>query len=202
MMAVPSASADIERYYRNTYVKFKGFGDLLFYIQRVTPENITGVDENGDDFVLTLSEDAPYQLDYILPNRALFQYKDRVAMLQRIPARQYKRGLCPENVRIIRPGVAESSNGGQIDISFDSLKVFVNKPQYRTLKEAVYSKTRDKEVALTPRAWFSRLNQALYFDRAGVAAFNRDAKRWTTVSGFKEEVQALVSADPFPCEVV
>ena len=81
MLFKSSNANDIEKYYYNTYIKFKEFGDRLFYIQGVTSEKVFGLDENDDYFELLLSDEAPYEVDYILPNKACFSYSDTVYQL-------------------------------------------------------------------------------------------------------------------------
>lgn len=198
MIATSSNADDIRRYFQGTYVKFREFGDTLFYIQEVNSERIWGQDENQDDFVVYLSNQHPYSLDYVLPNRAVFQYSNRVAMLQRIPARQYRRGLSEDNTKMFFP-----SSGTVLDINFTTLKKFVRKTSYRSLKEALFGKGKDKEIALNSRMWFNRNSQTLMCDVFPIGVFDRANSSFLAVpSILKQDVEALIRQDPFECKVL
>ena len=162
---------DIEKYYYNTYIKFKEFGDRLFYIQGVTSEKVFGLDENDDYFELLLSDEAPYEVDYILPNKACFSYSDTVYQLQRIPARQYRRGLCDGNTQIV------NGNGDKMGLGFKLLSAFVNKPRYVSFGEAFTAKAKVKALALTPRMWFKRNNGGIYVDTIMIGTYSYETKQ-------------------------
>lgn len=130
MLFVPSVWEDIHKYYRGTYVKFKNFGDTLFYIANVTATQITGTDQENNPFVLDLNEEAPFEMDYVLPHRAVFQYNDHAVVLQRRPERQYRRGLCTNNVQVTRVG-----STSRMELTFDLLKAYVAKQQYYRLTD-------------------------------------------------------------------
>lgn len=197
MILKPSNANDIQRYFSGTFVKFSGFGDRLFYINEVNKDAIHGKDDDGHDFILSLHEEAPFEMDYVLPNRAVYQLGKTVAMLQRIPARQYKRGVCDDNTKLFRPG-----NGERMDLTLANLKKFVNKPSYRTLRQALYGKSADIEIAITPRFWFRKRDQTLFLDTVPVALFQRDTRKIQTSKLFKQDVANLVSIDPFEVEIV
>lgn len=197
MRMSPSVWRDIDRYYKNTWVKFQEFGDSLFYIQEVTNKEITGIDTSGGEFILYLSEELPYHMTYVLPHRAVFQYRDYAYLLSRNPARQYKRGLSTENTTLRR-----LPDGDAIDIKKELLVAYVEKQAYTTLREALYGKGRQKSLALGSRFSFDKPGQNLYLDTRRIAIFSRDAKQLLTTPLFKTDVQALVDVDPFEVEVI
>ncbi len=162
MQFTPQNVNDIDRYYRDTYVKFKEYGERLFYIQSVSPSMVTGTDEDGTYFEVHLRSSNPYQMDYILPHKAVFQYKDNVYLLQRIPAKQYRRGLCSGNTQIIRV-----TDGEKIPMIAPILKAFVNKQNYSTFSEAF--KSKHKAFALGPRMHFLKADAGIYIDMTLVA---------------------------------
>jgi hypothetical protein len=161
---------DIQKYYESTYVKFAEFGDKLFYIQRVREEMIQGIDDTDTAFELYLSDDHPYAVNYLLPHKATFQWKDSVYVLQRIPARQYRRGLCADNTML-----TNVATGNNTDISFNALKAFVSKPQYSSFGQAFNSKEKTKAIALTNRMTYLRTGYIL-FDQKRVASYDHDRK--------------------------
>lgn len=183
---------DIRRYFRGTFVKFQEFGDVLFYINDVMGDAVHGVDENGDDFVLHLHDSRPYQVDFILPHKAVYQHGRDVAIIQRNPARQYRRGICEDNITIRR-----LISGNLMEVSFDNLKVFVNKPNYRSLREAIYGKNSLYSVAVTPRFAFDKRSSVLWLMNKQIAIYNRETKTFEGSPLFKEDIQELIAQDPW-----
>lgn len=189
MLCIPNTWRDIQRYYEGTYVKFREFGETLFWIQRVREDAITGKSEDGEEFILHLHSDAPYVIDYILPHKAVFQKGEHVYALQRIPARQYKRGLCNDNTQIVNMLTQEKQNFG-----FPLLKAFVNKQSYPSLDEAIWGKsTTRRAVALSSRMWFNRQSGGLYADVMAIGHANRETRVLTINPLFREETKDLVA---------
>lgn len=162
---------DIQKYYENTYVKFSEFGDKLFYINYVGPDKVAGVDDENTAFELFLSDSAPYTVNYLLPHKAVFQWKDSVYLLQRIPARQYRRGLCSDNTMI-----TNVTTGTRLDIGFNSLKAFVGKPSYSSFSNAFNTKAKTKAVALSSRMSYLRSGYIL-IDSHKIAQFDYNTKK-------------------------
>ena len=162
---------DIQKYYENTYVKFSEFGDKLFYINYVDPNKVAGVDDENTAFELFLSDSAPYMVNYLLPHKAVFQWKDSVYLLQRIPARQYRRGLCSDNTMI-----TNVATGTRLDIGFNSLKAFVGKPSYSSFSNAFNTKAKTKAVALSSRMSYLRSGYIL-IDSHKIAQFDYNTKK-------------------------
>lgn len=143
MLFVPSNHEDISKYYKNTYVKFKNFGDTLYFINHVSSTKVSGTDQDGNPFDLDLNEEAPFEMEYVLPHRAVFQYGDIAVVLQRRPERQYRRGLCGNNVMVSKVG------SGRLDLTFDVLKAYVSKQSYHCLND-VFTSTK-QSLAISPR---------------------------------------------------
>ena len=162
---------DIQKYYENTYVKFSEFGDKLFYINSVGSDKVAGVDDENTAFELFLSNSAPYMVNYLLPHKAVFQWKDSVYLLQRIPARQYRRGLCSDNTMI-----TNVTTGTRLDIGFNSLKAFVGKPSYSSFSNAFNTKAKTKAVALSSRMSYLRSGYIL-IDSHKIAQFDYNTKK-------------------------
>ena len=182
---------DIHRYYRNTYVKFKETGDCLFYINQVSQNVVSGTDEDGTAFDLYLNNDDPYEVDYVLPNKSYFQYAKRACMLQRIPAKQYRRGLCSDNVRI----TALTRTGGNqgIDISFEVLKAFVAKQAYPSIRTVLTQRPRPLSIALSPRFAYVPDQGILFCDQLSVASIDKKENTLRILrSIFTPEIEVLV----------
>jgi hypothetical protein len=189
MMFVPMYAEDISKYYRHTYVKFKETGDTLYYIRDVNHRMIRGTDQDGTEFELYLSDDHPYEVDYVLPNKSFFQLSKSACLLQRIPAKQYRRGLCSENTRITRIG--KTGNLVSLDLSFDVLKAFVSKQTFPSLA-TVLMKKAPVSVALSPRFAYVPEIGAILADLNIVAYVDKKEKKIKMVHQiFKPEVQEL-----------
>jgi hypothetical protein len=166
MFFTRSSVSDIEKYYCKTYVKFKEFGDRLFWINRVLDDRVVGHDQDEQEFELMLADEYPYEVDFILPNRAVFQYKDRALLLQRVPMRQYKRGLCEQNIQVV-----DTTTGSKMDFGFPLLKAFVTKQRYFTFTEAIQRKnSKTKGYALNSRMSMSN-NHLLRVDTTPIGEF-------------------------------
>ena len=187
---------DIDKYYSGTYVKFKEHGDRLFYIKNVDPNSITGIDEDEQVFELYLHDSHPYEIDYILPSRAIFQYGKKVVMLQRNPARQYKRGLCSNNVRVI-----DLYTGDTMPIGFNVLKAFVNKQKYYSIDDAVKKKYKLNSYALSPRFSYHAGQCTFKVDTKTVGVYEHTSKKIGMKPLFMDEFKALMS-EHSPIEVI
>jgi hypothetical protein len=174
MMFIPMLADDINKYYRHTYVKFKETGDTLYYIRDVNHRLIRGTDQEGTEFELYLSDDHPYEVDYVLPNKSFFQLAKSACLLQRIPAKQYRRGLCNENTRITRIG--KTGNLVSMDLSFDVLKAFVGKQTFPSLSTVLIQRAKPISVALSSRFAYVPENGMLFADLTPVAQINKKEK--------------------------
>jgi hypothetical protein len=166
---------DIIKYYKNTYVKFKETGDRLFYIRTVDRHSVRGIDQDDTEFELWLSDDHPYEVDYILPNKSFFQFNKRACLLQRIPAKQFQRGLSGNNTKITALTKAGSNNN--LDLNFELLKSFVAKQHFPDFITAVRNKGRFASVALSSRFAYVPDRASIMLDNTIVAQVDKDNKR-------------------------
>ena len=98
-------------------------------------------------------------------------------MLQRIPARQYRRGLCSGNTQIV-----SCYSGEKINMGIALLKAFVNKQRFSPFSAAFAAKSKLKSVALSPRMWFHRGQARVYIDFTPVAQYNYETKQLTILN--------------------
>lgn len=160
MQFIPQNTDDIIRYYKNTFVKFKETGDTLYYIKYIKDSCVSGVSQDSTPFELYLSEEHPYEVEYVLPHKSFFQWKDHACLLQRIPAKQYQRGISSNNVSLKLLGARGS--GHEIPLDFDVLTAFVSKQMFFSLDSATTSEKTS--VALSPRMAFIPSNRQIYLD--------------------------------------
>ena len=191
MLFVPSVRSDIQKYYMNTFLKFKETGDLLLYLTGVDNYSITGQVEDGRDFKLYMAEDTPYEVDYILPHKSFFQYGQHAVMLQRIPAKQYFRGISPENTSVTykKPGQEIPS---PLPLSFEILKAFVQKQKFLKLSEAL---TADlSSCVLGSRMMYMRANKTIYIDFHPVAKLASNNKHIVMYAPiFQEDIKEFLN---------
>ena len=188
---------DIERYYNKTYVKLEQYGDKLFYISSVSPDKVCGTTEDGDVFEIQLHEE-PYHVNYLLPHKSVFQLGERSAMLYRIPAKQYKRGLCAENTRISYIDVPGKLNG--MTLNFTYLKQYVTKQAYPSLETAMKNTNGFQSVALSPFMSYVPKGHLLFVYNTQVAKLVKGA--WQMKSAlFRDEVAAISQGTKFKVAV-
>lgn len=168
MELVPSNVADIYKYYGDSYVKLPGFGDKLFLITKVNEDAIYFEDSNGKPGTITLHEDHPFLLDMVLPHKAMYQMGNYCFLLQRLPARQYNRGITEKNCRISALGEAGWTYK---NTSFSALEGYTNKPMYRPLHEVIETRWSGSE-ALGARFAYLASNKGIYCDQKLVATVN------------------------------
>jgi hypothetical protein len=195
MLLIKDNYRDIQRYYESTWVKFREEGDKLYFIQKVDEDSIVGIDEDGNEFVFTLDNTAPYTLDYILPSKACFQFKSRVLVLSRIPAKQYQRGLSASNTQVV------DLTGRNQPLSFTILKEFVNKQQYLTLDAALFDRKRRHSAALSSRFSLLCENNALFLDTIRIGYVFVKEKRVMAPKIFWPEIRDLMNMSPLSKEM-
>ena len=189
MLFTPANYEDISKYYRKTFVKFKETGDMLFYIREVNSERVSGLAQDGTPFDLFLSEEFPYEVDYVLPRKSFFDFSNHAVLLQRVPAKQYQRGISNGNVSVsvLKAGGSPSD----LPLDFAVLRAFVSKQVFESLDTAINS---DKtSVVLSQRFAFTPANRKIYADFTCVGQMlpkRKEIKCFYAL--FKPELERLV----------
>jgi hypothetical protein len=182
-------TADIVKYFHNTYVKFKEEGDKIFRIKRVNPNHVLVEDCRGEEAIIDLEEG--YHLDYVMPKKTVFQVGESSYFLSRIPARMWKKGMSVDNTQF----QVLSSTGMWVPTSFDinTLESFVNKPCYFKLDDAIANFTGAtglQSAALTPRISISK-NGSVHIDTVMVGKYSFAKKELTYKAIFREELSKV-----------
>lgn len=190
MECTPNNWKDVQRYFHNTYVKVEEYGDTLFYIEGVSPNKIFGKTENGDYFEIELHQHQPFNLSYVLPHKAVFQYNKRAVLLQRIPAKQFKRGISIDNVSI-----SFTDTGAYLDLTLDLLKAYTTKQRYFTFTDAFLTKgSKLLSYALTSRMSCTKGTGVIYVDNTPVARYaHNDVKIYVDKPNFRPDIEQLVA---------
>lgn len=162
---------DVRKYYEKTFVKFPVLtNDQLWFIDRVTSDLIEVRATNGDEAAIDLSKG--YEMDFVIPKKTVYQYGECAVMLSRIPARQWKKGMCKANTSFQILTTNGWTNG-----SFDAgiIEGFINKPSYFSPYEAFEKFEQSPELqsaALTPRISMTAKG-AIYIDEVMIGKFQQ-----------------------------
>ena len=167
---------DIERYFHGTWIKLPVDAeaghldpDLLIRVDRVNRDYVQGIGEDDSRYVIHLSGDPElaFNVDYILPHKSYFVHNNNACLLTRVPARQYKRGLCSENTEVYQLTSKEGFN--KLEITVDLLKSYTRKPAFSTLAEVAQG--GKSSFALAPRFAIA-LDGNIFCDTTRIGRFN------------------------------
>ena len=168
MLATNQNWKDVQKYYQGTFVKFKELGDIPLLVEKVNQNSIWAVQKNGEKVELVFCAEG-YELDYCIPKKTVYQDGAHAHILERIPARMWRKGWSEENSCISQI----QSNGEHIrtNFRFDSVYAFVNKPAYGNLEDI--NNKGYASVALNNR-FYACANKTIGVDGHSVGAFNID----------------------------
>lgn len=190
-------AGDIDKYFRHTFMKFPGFaGDTLHRIDSVDESRVRGMflDDEGSEaefqFELHPSyKQTPPDVDFLFPQKAWFQMGEHALFLHRLPARQYRKGICSENTAIYRLVQKDYGPLEGYALQFDSLKAYVEKPAYRSL--STLDHTSGISWALSRRMAVN-CEGSLYVDTLEVGQVDWAAKKVKVKETiFREEILAI-----------
>lgn len=175
---------DVEKYFYDTYVKFKETGDTIYRITGVNSEYITAVSLNGDEVGIDLKN--PYKIDFLLPKKASFNMGNTAFHICRIPARQWKKGISKQNTSFTK----YTNNGWQV-CGWDHamLEGYVNKPSYAKVEnlQELFNQGY-AAAAITPRIVVAS-NGNIFVDTVVVGKWAFDKALITTRQLFEIEMK-------------
>jgi len=122
-----STYSDICKYYPDNIVKFKETEDRLWHIVHIGSNEVRCQDADGFEIFLDLED--PYEVDYPLPGRVVYQNGAHACVLFRIPAKQYNRGIHSQNTALLQ--LKAEGVWSNIGFSIQKLQQFVDKPAYQ-----------------------------------------------------------------------
>lgn len=175
---------DVEKYFYDTYVKFKETGDTIFRITGVNSEYITATSLQGEEVGIDLKN--PYNIDFLLPKKASFNFGGTAYHISRIPARQWKKGISKQNTCF-----AAYTETGWKNVSFDHalLEGFANKPAYIKAPDLKgFFEQGTKAAAISPRIVVAN-NGNIFVDTVVVGKWALDKELITTRQLFEVEMQ-------------
>ena len=176
---------DVEKYFYDTYVKFKETGDTIYRINGVNADFITAVSLDGEEVGIDLKK--PYTIDFLLPKKTSFNRGNTAYHVSRIPARQWKKGISKQNTMFS----AYSPSHGWKMVTWDHslLEGFVNKPGYAQPGElkTLFANGHDA-VAITPRMVVAS-NGNIFVDTVVIGKWAFDKELITTRQLFELEIK-------------
>lgn len=118
---------DVEKYYKGTYIICPEVDPHTpLYVKRTTPGGVeVQINSMGETSFIDVTEQ-PYEIKSPLSNRRQwFQLSDmHAALLVRIPARMWKKGVHEENTALFALG-EKALGTSQLGVSFDMLRAFL-----------------------------------------------------------------------------
>ena len=149
MRVTPDNYGDAEKSFSGCFIKVKEYGDTICLLQKALPQALIGEDEHGNAIAIEIdghtSGKVGYDLDYIIPKKTFYQRGNYAMFLSRIPARQWKKGICKANTALHR--VMQDGGFAAINLTFEELAAYTKKPDYQT-PDQIQGKY---SVALSPR---------------------------------------------------
>lgn len=192
---------DLDKYFRNTFVKFVGlrgkFSDgtecapaeeLVHSVEVINNSYIKGKRwENGEavpyQFMLYSEKQVPApEIEFILPRKSYFNTDDGAMLLQRIPARQYRRGVCGDNTMIHQ--LAPSGGFGSLGVQLELMDKYVRKPHFYTFEERPVSYAVSRRIAIA--------GTKVYVDQIIIGSINYATKTVHVLPLFIPELEAII----------
>lgn len=157
---------DIKKYFHQTYMKFPLIGDEVVFVDGVSPEGLTGKflspEKHGEGvsgWTFTFSNRENVDIEFILPRKSFFDYRGNACLLSRLPTKQYKRGLCNDNVSISM--LTEGGFQG-LHVTLEIINAYASKSAYQGFRmETGFSYTVAPRVAVD-------MSGKIYVDRIRV----------------------------------
>lgn len=123
---------DLKKYFQGSYMKFPLIGDEVVYVQKVTPDAMSGTQLDNSEtngWTFTFGDDRQFfEVEFLLPHKSYFEFNGEPHLLTRIPNKQYKRGICNDNTNIYRLGAGGFDNVGT---SLESVNAYTHKPEFK-----------------------------------------------------------------------
>lgn len=189
---------DFSQRYKDTYGFLLGESakKVLVRVDNVSEDSVRFVDDSGHEYFARV--DAGVQFEFIPVDMGAYNVRKGVLLVNRQPARQWKRGICRNNTSIRQVQIYNHSKGVVVDfvaqkLDFNLLSEIVWKPYPvdKAIDEFFVSKSRD-DLALEKRFVFSKSGVVLLHD-VKVGDFKDFSDKFTiTVSNIEPIVQQEV----------
>lgn len=188
--------ADIKKYFQGSFIKFPQAGDTVHFVDRVESTYIRGrlYSQNAEGkyedqpfvFHLNPKDDNTPEVEFILPRKSYFNFDNAAYMLYRIPARQYHRGVTPDNTAIAR--LAMNGEFPSYNLGFDRLTAYVGKQAFCNFAQRGWD-----SYAVSRRCAVAACGD-VFIDRTKVGRISYEGQGCITVHNeiFQSELERIV----------
>lgn len=132
MLATNTNWKDVQKYYQGTFIKLRELGEVPLLVDRVTDKAIWGIKQDGEKVELVLCEEG-YDLDYCIPKKTVYQCGEFAYIIERVPARMWRKGWSSENSVV--SVIGDNGSFSKVNWDINAVAAFVNKPAYCNLED-------------------------------------------------------------------
>lgn len=187
---------DFSQRYSGTYgwLEREGKESLLVKLLEVDHASLKFMDKRGMEFFAR--PDMGNYFSFLPVVKGSYLYKDDIVVVQRRPARQWKRGICEDNTSITKPSpVGEFKDS--LAISFEVLdEIFYPKPNFSV---SIFRETRMGNVVLFNHQ-FSIYKGLIYVYDMCIGKYE-NGKFILNDGTFLQEIQDLITMNKLDMEV-
>lgn len=184
---------DCQKYYQGTWVKIAQCGERIYTVGEVNNKftyfSSPSRGPNDEEADVCIDMSVGYTIDYVIPKKTVFQYKENALILERVPARMWRKGMDPKNTTFST--LNEASAWGKVAIAVPVIEGFVNKPGYYQLDQALSNfEGALISAALSPRVSLSK-GGSVFIDTTMVGKFAKKSETLTYKAIYKNELELL-----------
>lgn len=167
---------DAKKYYEGCWIKVAECGDRIYTVDSVT-RKYTDLSspprgDNDEDAEIRIDMEKGYNIQYVIPKKTVFQFGESALLLQRIPARMWRKGMDQKNTEFLT--LSAKGVWKKIAMSTDVIEGFVNKPSYLSVEDATHQfKFSLESAAITPRISLTK-EGSVFIDTIFVGKLKRD----------------------------
>lgn len=183
---------DLKKYFEKSYMKFPKLGEQAVYVESVCSDGLSGKllpNNEHEGWKYTFTEGSGLDFEYILPKKSFFEYEGLAYLLERIPAQQYKRGLCRDNCSIKCLTIHDGFIA--VSLSLELVNAYTMKQNFQGFRkestQGSYPVSSRIAVDSTGKIYVDTIRVGAYWPDAGEIILNHPT--------FKEEIEAVLSAN-------
>jgi hypothetical protein len=194
---------DLKKYFLGSFVKFVGVrgcrpngeateaGELIHTVDKINPDSISGKRFEGTEatpytfklYSMVQPERCP-EIEMILPKKSYFNADGGCYFLSRIPARQYHRGITPENTWIQRLMFDYHDSCG---LTGHLLQKYVGKQAFYS-----FAPREDISYAVSPRIAVSASGD-VWVDTIKIGTVDYDTETICVLPLFHDEIKTILN---------
>lgn len=186
---------DFTQRYADTYGWFLAPSNkkVLVKLASIGETYLKFIDSKGTSY--TANADKGNFFEFIPLEKSLYTFLDRLILVQRVPARQWRRGIHHQNTTIFFVG---ERMGGGLDVDFEVLE-HIFKPNHHKESLERFLEGKTKNVAIN--AMFGVAGNNLYVYNRVIGTFDK-TRLALSDDLFKQEVVDMIRDHKLPWELV